>query len=152
MTPVAGTTTATTGRPMRHPLLPLLLLTSPLAGQSPTSIRGEWLDDYGSRHRITDSTWQHHSNLYRIVRHEAEAGFVVAWQDRGDSTPSWTRIDLIRLDSMPPWRWGFCLTTWTAPSADSAAATTPADRQHPRTGCGGFPFTRMKEASSSLDQ
>ena len=54
-----------------------------------------------------------------------------------------TRIDWVRLD-MAPFTWAFCMTAYKATPADSAEATQPAKRDVPRTGCNGFPFSRMK--------
>ena len=130
---------------MRNSLWLLAIAVVPLAGQAPAQIRGDWSDDYGASHQIGDTLWRHGGNRYRLVRWDSAGNYLIARRLGTDSAAVWTRIDLIRLDSMPPWRWGYCLATWTAPSADSAAATRLADRTTPRSGCGGFPFTRMKQ-------
>ena len=56
----------------------------------------------------------------------------------------WTRIDWVRLDGMAPYTWAFCLTAYDAPTRAAAEATPPADRATPRTGCNGYPFSRMR--------
>ncbi len=131
--------------PTRLALLALLFL--PLtavraqAGGPPARLLGEFGDDYGSRHSITDSTWIHHPSIrYRIVRWDTAAEFLIARTADG----RYARIDWLPFEEMPPWSWGFCIATWTAPSADSAARVTTAQRATPRTGCNGFPFTRMQ--------
>ncbi|HTD94098.1 MAG TPA: hypothetical protein VK644_09810 [Chitinophagaceae bacterium] len=47
---------------------------------------------------------------------------------------------------MAPFEWGFCLTVYNAKSDSLATQATPADRNHPRKGCNGYPFSRMKRA------
>lgn len=120
----------------------LILATVPLAAQSaPTALRGEFIDDYGSRHTITDPSWTHHPAIrYQVVRWDTAGRYLVA--SNADST--FSRIDWVELEEMKPWTWAFCIVTWTAPSADSAANVRIARRETPRTGCNGFPFTRMR--------
>lgn len=50
----------------------------------------------------------------------------------------------MRLSDLAPYTWAFCLTAYKAPTAESARATTAANRATPRTGCNGYPFSRMK--------
>jgi hypothetical protein len=119
---------------------------------APAALLGQWKDDYGSRHTISDSLWQHGSAArYHILRWDSAGQFLVARNDPDNPSDGglWTRIDWMPLDSMPPYRLAFCMSAYRAPSADSAAAITIADRTSPRTGCNGFPFTRM--ARSTLD-
>ena len=52
------------------------------------------------------------------------------------------------LEGMPPYRWGYCYSTWTAASAAVAETVSVARRDTPRTGCNGFPFSRMKPAGA----
>lgn len=120
----------------------LILAAMPLAAQSaPAALRGEFTDDYGSRHTITDSSWTHHPAIrYRIVRWDTAGRYLVA----RNADSSFSRIDWVALAEMDPWEWAFCIATWNAPTADSAARVTIARRETPRTGCGGFPFTRMR--------
>ncbi|HRP07362.1 MAG TPA: hypothetical protein PLL69_02645 [Gemmatimonadales bacterium] len=131
------------------PLLLLLLLPTLLHAQTspaPPDLLGAWTDDYRSRHQITDSTWRHGGSLYHIQRWDTAGTYLIAHNDSANRSDGglWTRIDWLRLEGMAPWEWGFCIATWNAPSADSAAAVTIARRDTPRTGCNGFPFSRMK--------
>jgi hypothetical protein len=79
---------------------------------------------------------------------DAVAQFVIL--QNHDSNPGeaglWTRIDWVDLADMAPWTWAFCMSLYDAASADAAEAVTVADRSVPRTGCNGFPFSRMKAA------
>jgi hypothetical protein len=111
----------------------------------PPTVPGSFVDDYDSRHTITDTSWTHHpATRYRIARWDSAGRFLIA--RNGDST--WSRIDWMTLEGMAPWQWAFCIATWDAPSADSAARVTIARPGAPRTGCNGFPFTRMRRAAS----
>ncbi len=129
-----------------------LALASPVSAQAPRDLVGTWADDYGSRHAVSDSLWAHDgANRYQILRWDSAGSFAIARNAASNGTDAglFTRIDWLRLEGMAPWQWGFCLTTWNAPTADSAARTAPARRDTPRTGCGGFPFTRLKPAPGS---
>ncbi len=138
-----------------HLALTSLLLLFPGAallaqgGALPRDLLGDSSDDYGSRHTITDSSWIHHPSIrYRIIRWDPAGRYLIA----RTTDAHYARIDGIRFEAMPPWSWGFCVATWTAPSADSAARVAVARRATPRTGCNGFPFTRMRRAGTDADQ
>ena len=108
---------------------------------------GEFEDDYGITYRITPTEWvQNPGTKYHIVAWNRDARFLVARNDTGNPEDGglWTRIDWMEFEDMKPWQWGFCLTEYRAASADDAARAAAADRDNPRTGCRGFPFSRMK--------
>lgn len=131
--------------------LGLLMVPSTLLGQAPPGLMGAWADDYGSRHQVGDSLWSHDgSNKYEILRWDSAGQFAIARNaaSNGADAGRFTRIDWMRLDDMAPFVWAFCLSIWDAPTADSAARVTLARRDTPRTGCGGFPFTRLKREPS----
>jgi len=68
----------------------------------------------------------------------------------GASNPSdpgfWSRIDWMPLENMPPFTWAFCMSAYKAKTFEEAEQTTIAKRDASKTGCNGFPFTRMKKA------
>jgi hypothetical protein len=112
--------------------------------------RGKFVDDYNGAHEVTDSTWhQGRSAVYRIVKWDSAGRYVIA--QNGPTNPTapglWTRIDWITLDGMPPYTWAFCFSAYDAPTADSAEATRVARASTPRTGCNGFPYSRLKPAT-----
>ncbi len=124
----------------------------PVPAQGPPALLGNFSDDYGSQHTISESLWVHGTAArYHIVRWDSAGHFLIARNDPDNPSDGsrWTRIDWMPLDSMPPYRWAFCLSAYRAPTADAALAVTTADRTSPRTGCDGFPFTRM--AKSTVD-
>ena len=119
----------------------------PAAAPAPPDLLGAFEDDYGIRYDIDAERWhQHPGTIYHVVRWDSAGQFLIARNDSGNPGDGgkWTRIDWLRLDDMPPWRWAYCLTVWDAASETAALHTDPADRSNPRTGCGGFPFSRMR--------
>lgn len=45
---------------------------------------------------------------------------------------------------MAPYTWGYCYSAYNAPSAAVAETVSVANRAIPRTGCNGYPFSRMR--------
>lgn len=117
----------------------------------PPELLGQFADDYGDVYQVSREQWLQSGNgRYRIVEWNSAQQYLIAQNDSANRTDAgrWTRIDWLSLQGMAPYGWGFCMTAWNAPSRDSARATAPAKRDIPRTGCGGFPFTRMRPDSS----
>jgi hypothetical protein len=83
---------------------------------------------------------------YHIVRWVPERHYLIARNDSANrSAPGrWTRIDWLPLGGMPPYEWGFCFSAYAAPSAAAAESVTVARPETPRTGCNGYPYTRMR--------
>ena len=109
---------------------------------------GSFDDDYGSRHVVTREVWMHgKSARYEIVRWNAKEQYLIA--QNNFSNPSdgllWSRIDWMPLDNMAPFTWAFCMSAYKAKTLKEAEETTIANREMPKTGSGGFPFTRMKK-------
>lgn len=139
-------------------LLPLLLLgcarhsrvPAPTADQAPAFLLGNFEDDYGARFSITQADFfQRARNHYRIVRWDVANQFFIAQNDSANaSDPNrWTRIDWMKLEGMPPFEWAFCFTAYKATTQQEAENTPAAKRETPRTGCNGFPFSRMKRTA-----
>ena len=71
---------------------------------------------------------------------------------RNDSLNSYdpnlySRIDWMKFEGMLPFEWGFCLTAYSATTPDSAEIVAVPDRNNPKTGCNGYPFSRMKPST-----
>ena len=110
-------------------------------------VLGEFADDYGGHHSVSATTWmQGTSTRYTITRWVPEQQYFIAHNDSANRTDGgkWTRIDWMPLSGMPPYEWAFCFSAYNAPSAAAAESTLVAKREMPRTGCDGFPFSRMK--------
>ena len=116
-------------------------------GSPPPLLLGEFVDDYGIRYSISEQRWHQHPDArYRIVRWRADAQYLIAQNDSANpSDPGlWTRIDWIALTDMPPYEWAFCMSAYAAPTAEEAERTATANRETPRSGCNGYPFSRMR--------
>lgn len=126
----------------------------PASGSASAIVLGEFTDDYRGRFSITDALWfQRPRNRFRIVEWHAGEQFLIAQNAPDDPTAPnrWTRIDWMTLENMAPFTWGFCLTAYQAPSRAAARATPAANRSVPKTGCNGFPFTRMQRVPAVVD-
>jgi hypothetical protein len=120
---------------------------SPATRVGPAALRGDFADDYSGRFSISDTLWfQRPRNRFRIVEWHEDEMYLIAQNAPDDPTApdKWTRIDWIMLENMKPFTWGFCLTVYDAVSRDAAHSAPAARRSTPRTGCNGFPFTRMQ--------
>lgn len=56
----------------------------------------------------------------------------------------WTRIDWMPLPGMAPYGWAYCMSASAARNDEAAESTHVARRESPRSGCNGFPFSRMQ--------
>ena len=123
-------------------------------GTPPTMMLGSFVDDYGIGHRIGAEEWlQRPDTRYRVVAWHAEAQYLIARNDAGNRADpgKWTRIDWIALPGMPPWEWAFCLSAWNAPTQADAERADIARRDTPKTGCNGYPFSRMRRVVPTPD-
>ncbi len=117
----------------------------------PSRLLGSFIDDYGSQYTVTADSFQMlPRSFYQIVEWNTDSQFIIAKTAAGDTAHGteaatiWLRIDWMEFPNMEPYTWGFCFTAYEAPSAEAARATPSADRSAPRTGCGGYPFSRMR--------
>jgi hypothetical protein len=116
-------------------------------GHAPAELVGEFEDDYGNAFRISDTLFfQLPRARYQVVEWNSAEQYLVARNGEGNPSDGglWTRIDWMPFSGMEPFTWGFCLTAYRAVSAGAARATPAAVRATPRTGCNGFPFSRMR--------
>ncbi len=107
---------------------------------------GNFTDDYGIHYSINESLWVQLPVIkYHILKWDREKQYFIARNDDQNPTDSglYTRIDYMQFNNMQPWLWGFCYTVYKAKDDVTANAATPADRNNPRKGCNGFPFSRM---------
>ena len=114
---------------------------------APAQLLGAFDDDYGSSYRITPEAFQQDGRAtYRVVAWHSDSLYLIAQNaPTNTSAPNqWTRIDWMPLDGMLPYSWGFCLSAYDAKTRREAEAVRIAERSSPRTGCNGFPFTRMR--------
>jgi hypothetical protein len=109
---------------------------------------GKFEDDYGIEYRITQKQFIQEPNIvYNIKEWNTKEQYIIA--QNASTNPSeqnlFTRIDYLLLEYMNPYTWGFCYTTYNSASVKIAKETAAADRNNPKKGCGGYPFSRMKK-------
>ena len=79
----------------------------------PQNLKGDFMDDYGIRYRISDRLWIQHPNIkYHIIRCNTKEQYIIARNDHQNSSEAglYTRIDYMSFTNMAPYGWGFCLT------------------------------------------
>jgi hypothetical protein len=116
--------------------------------QAPSFMLGNFTDDYKITYTINDTLWIQHPNAkYHIIKWNPEKQYLVARNGVDNKTDGnkYTRIDYMTFTGMDPFLWGFCLTTYDAATDKIAEETAAADRQNPKKGCNGYPFSRMKK-------
>lgn len=140
-------------------LLSLVLACTPKAeitkskeNSAPDFIMGQFEDDYSIRYTISDSlfTMEDHTKLHIMEWNPEEQYFIGQNDSLNPYDPLlYSRIDWVQFEGMDPYHWGFCMSAYNAISLDSARLVSGIDREHPKTGCGGYPFSRMKEIATS---
>ncbi len=116
----------------------------------PTLMLGEFVDDYGTLYTIQADQWIQHPNArYHLRAWHTRDQFVVAQNDSGNPSDGslWTRIDWIVFDDPHEYEWAFCYVAYQAQTQEDALAVGSTQRDTPRTGCNGFPFSRMKRVT-----
>jgi hypothetical protein len=116
---------------------------------APALLLGAFVDDYGGTFRIDSAAWHHGTHsTYEVVAWHADSQYVIARNGARNRSDAglWTRIDWVKLNGMSPYTWGFCLSAFKAETQVEAEQTRIANRAVPRTGCNGYPFTRMRRA------
>lgn len=115
----------------------------------PLLLIGLFTDDYGIHYEINDTLWIQHPNIeYHIISVDSTEQYLLAYNhEKNESDPGlYTRIDFMKFENMEPFIWGFCLTTYNAPTIEEARDKASADRNNARIGCNGHPFSRMKRS------
>ena len=137
---------------MKNLKIVLILITLALSAKAqsnkkaPAFVLGDFKDDYGISYHISDTLWiQNPKTKYHIISWNPEKQYLIARNDVGNKQDGnkYTRIDYMTFTGMAPFLWGFCLTVYNAETDKIASETASADRQNPKKGCGGYPFSRM---------
>lgn len=139
---------------MRFILLPALLLlttcttlrkaTGPVL---PQWMKGVFSDDYGIRYTITDTVFSMEGSAkYHILTWNERDQYLLARNDSSNKTDKglYTRLDYMKFAGMEPYTWGYCFTVYNAVDTVTALRQAAADRNNPKKGCNGYPFSRMK--------
>jgi hypothetical protein len=114
---------------------------------------GNFSDDYGSKYTISKKNWRHHGNgNYHILKWNYKKQYILLKNDENNLSAAgkYTRIDYMEFKEMENWTWGYCYTIYNAENKRIALKKAKADRQNPKKGCNGYPFSRMKK--ENIDQ
>lgn len=139
-------------------LAPMLLGAQPVpavrsaSGIPPAFLLGEFDDDYSGHFSVSPNAFrQGAKTVYDVVEWNVAGQYLIAQNAATNARDAgtWTRIDWMPLSDMPPYAWAFCLSAYKAATREAAIATRVANRAMPRTGCNGFPFSRMKRAEAA---
>lgn len=116
----------------------------------PDYLIGSFQDDYNIEYELSEKLFfQKPGTRFHILKWNIDDQYFIAINDSLNSyDPNlYSRIDWVEFEEMQPFEWGFCLSAYNAATPDSAEAVTVADRNNPKTGCNGYPFSRMKPIS-----
>ena len=120
------------------------------ASDVPEFMSGSFVDDYGVTYTITDSTFMMEDHtLIHISEWNTKDQFFIGQNDSANQYDPllYSRIDWMEFEDMGAFTWGFCMSAYNAPTADSASSVHSPDRSNPKVGCNGYPFSRMKSSN-----
>jgi len=135
-------------------LIPFSCTTAPEPNENslPTFLLGAFEDDYGVQYHIDQEVFHLlPDDTFHIISVHKEEGYIILQNDSHNSfAPSlFTRIDYQKLEDMKPYEWAFCFSSYAAASMEEATDQVNTQKTDLRTGCGGFPFSRMKRLGAS---
>ncbi len=117
----------------------------------PDYLSGTFEDDYGITYSISDSLFAmgDHTRIY-IKEWNFEEQFFVGQNDSSNIYDPllYSRVDWMEFENMNEFEWGFCMSAYNEPTLDSARVINTVNRETPRTGCSGYPFSRMKRLTN----
>ncbi|HWR32886.1 MAG TPA: hypothetical protein VN451_05150 [Chitinophagaceae bacterium] len=119
-------------------------LTTPVL---PRWMKGNFSDDYDIRYTISDTMFSMDGLAkYHILSLNEKEQFLFVRNDTSNKTDKglFTRLDYMRFTGMEPYTWGYCFTVYNAMDSMTAIRKKAADRNNPKSGCNGYPFSRMK--------
>ena len=117
----------------------------------PSFLIGSFEDDYSVSYTISDSLFEmeDHTKIH-ILEWNMEGQYFVGQNDSLNPYDPllYSRIDWMQFEDMAPFEWGFCMSAYNEASLDSAKAVSSANRETPKIGCDGYPFSRMKRITN----
>ena len=115
----------------------------------PAFLLGDFVDDYGTVYSVSEGRWQHGTaSRYDIVAWNVDELYFVArnHEKYPGEAGLWTRVDWVKLDDPSPFAWAYCYAIYDAATRADAVVAPSSERMTPRTGCNGFPFSRMQRS------
>ena len=114
---------------------------------NPLTIVGDYTDNFGTNHQITDATWTQSipdvfMSTFHITRYDNTTRYVVAQNDasNGYDPNLYSRFDWH--DDLAGNLY-YCQSTFGAATEALALAGTPADSANLDSGCGGFSWSNL---------
>ena len=132
------------------PGVTLCLSCTSTSKEIPEFLSGTFEDDYKIEYTLTKKLFfQKPNTQFHIIEWNITEQYFIAKNDSlNPYDPNlYSRIDWIEFNDSAPYTWGFCLSVYDATSAESAEDVQSANRSTPKTGCNGYPFSRMKPLS-----
>ncbi|MEX0723543.1 MAG: hypothetical protein WD053_06690 [Gracilimonas sp.] len=117
------------------------------SNKPPEFMLGEFRDDYEIEYKVSNDLWFQKPNAkFHIEEWNVEEQYLIARNDSLNPSEQglYTRFDWMEFENLLPYEWGFCMTTYGAETIREAKNIMPPDRENPREGCNGFPFSRMR--------
>jgi hypothetical protein len=135
-------------------LIPISCTTAPEPTEDslPTFLIGAFEDDYGVQYHIDQEVFHLlPDDRYHILSVHRAEGYIILQNDSLNSFASglFTRIDYQKLEDMEPYEWAFCFSSYDAASIEEATNQINTQKTDLKTGCDGFPFSRMKRLGVS---
>ena len=135
-------------------IVPVSCTTAPKPNKDslPAFLTGAFEDDYGIQYQIDDEVFHLlPDDTFHIISVDKAEEYIILQNDSHNSfAPSlFTRIDYQKLEDMKPYEWAFCFSSFEAASVEEATSQVNTQKTDLRTGCGGFPFSRMKRLGAS---
>lgn len=112
------------------------------ASEDPLSIVGEYVDDFGSSHHITEAQWRIDEARFAILEFSnADRRLIAANAPENTYFPGkFSRFDWATAEGT---LW-YCQIAYDKPSLDDARATPAPDASKlESSGCSGFPWSRL---------
>ena len=117
----------------------------------PDFITGDFEDDYGITYSISDSVFEmgDHTKIY-ILDWDLEEQFFVGQNDSSNIYDPllYSRIDWMKFEQTGEFEWGFCMSAYNETTFDSTKSVESVNREAPKTGCNGYPFSRMRRINN----
>ena len=111
-------------------------------------IRGNWVDDWGGSHNISEDLWDMGGSAFHISNYDNFNHYAIAQNDSANAwyPDYWSRFD---------WTWSgssyyFCQTAYNAATEADALATAAANSADLATGCGGFSWSKLSAPLSII--
>ena len=105
------------------------------------AIIGDYTDDFGGTHTVTETTWTMGFGVFNITQFDNDGQWLIAQNDSENefSPDLWSRFDWTE-DGADLY---FCQTTFDSATEQDAVDAPAADSADLDAGCGGFAWSQL---------